>query len=124
MRRTRRSSTRRASARRRLSTAHAANASRPPTLAGLCIDALCYPSTSQPQRWALCGNGTCDPCEDALSCPATTCAPPPMLITGKPVYDDPNTMTVFVHGFTNSSASTRASQTCRATRDARRGDLG
>jgi pimeloyl-ACP methyl ester carboxylesterase len=76
---------------------------------GVCVDSLCYPMVVNPHQWDLCGNGACDVCEDAVSCPAD-CATPPV-VTGTPVYDDPNTMTVFIHGFSNSPASTRAAQT-------------
>lgn len=53
--------------------------------------------------YASCGNGVCDPCETATECPVD-CAPAPT-VTGTKVYTDPDTIDIWVHGFTNHSQS-------------------
>jgi hypothetical protein len=69
---------------------------------GLCVLGICIGPKLDPDKWAACGDGTCEPCEEGGACPAD-CDPPPAL-TGEKIYDDPDTITVWVHGFRNISA--------------------
>lgn len=66
---------------------------------GLCVYGMCLAPVMDPDRWAACGDGTCDPCE--FSCPAD-CGPFPTF-TGAKDYDNDTTITVWVHGFTVES---------------------
>jgi hypothetical protein len=66
---------------------------------GICALGFCIGPKLEPDRWAACGNGTCDPCE--TSCPAD-CGPAPAM-TGKKEYVNQTTLTVWVHGFSNKS---------------------
>ena len=70
---------------------------------GLCIANQCIGAQLDQHQFDGCGDGVCGACETAKSCPAD-CAPPPVF-SGKKVYDDPNTITVWLHGFTNHTAS-------------------
>jgi hypothetical protein len=76
---------------------------------GICIVSWCVGQVVDAGWYATCGNGVCDPCETPATCPAD-CAPPPVL-TGQKVYDDPKTISVWVHGFSNHSQSELAMTT-------------
>ena len=69
---------------------------------GLCILGQCIAPLVDPHRWDGCGDGACGACETPTTCPAD-CASPPT-VTGQKAYDDPSTITVWVHGFTNNTA--------------------
>lgn len=64
---------------------------------GICLFGLCLGPVLDADRWAGCGDGACDRCEDAARCPVD-CGEPPVFI-GQKVYDPAVTMTVHVHGF-------------------------
>ncbi len=68
---------------------------------GLCIVSLCLGPNVNQHQFDSCGNGACDACENAESCPAD-CSPPPVT-TGTKEYDNDTTITVWVHGFTHVS---------------------
>ncbi len=68
---------------------------------GACMLGMCIGPKLDPDRWKDCGDGTCAACELASQCPADCGAPPK--ITGTPLWDDPKTITVWVHGFSNNS---------------------
>jgi hypothetical protein len=70
---------------------------------GLCILNFCVGAHGDTSVWGRCGDGTCDSCEDGTICPAD-CATP-VVPVGTKVYDDPNTITVWVHGFTPHSSA-------------------
>jgi hypothetical protein len=67
---------------------------------GFCIGSLCIAPRVDQDRWNDCGNGTCDACETAKSCPVD-CATPPA-VTGTKEYNNNTTITVWVHGFANN----------------------
>ncbi len=67
---------------------------------GICVLSMCIAPVRDPDRWAGCSDGTCDPCEP--TCPAD-CGPVPEVAPGN--ADDPEaTLTVWLHGFYNKSA--------------------
>ena len=70
---------------------------------GACLVNLCVGERVDPHRFDSCGDGTCGACESAQSCPAD-CAPAPV-ISGSKGYDDPKTITIWLHGFTNHTAA-------------------
>ena len=70
---------------------------------GMCVAGFCVGPVLNPDRYVDCGNGTCDPCENADVCPAD-CGESPVM-TGTKDYDNDTTITVWVHGFYNKSAS-------------------
>ena len=75
---------------------------------GICLLGLCLGPTVDPERWASCGDGVCEPCETERTCPAD-CAPPPAL--DRPLAWDPaTTLTVQVHGFRSVRESDVESQ--------------
>ncbi len=63
---------------------------------GTCAVKLCLGPKLDPDRWASCSDGTCDPCENATDCPAD-CATSPD--PKAPDLGDPATLTIWVHGF-------------------------
>ncbi|MSP93183.1 MAG: hypothetical protein EXR79_15515 [Myxococcales bacterium] len=74
-----------------------------------CPGGVCTPLTKQcigpkldPHRWDDCGNGTCASCEGTKGCPAD-CGPVPVF-SGSKAYAGKNTITVWVHGFSNQGA--------------------
>jgi hypothetical protein len=71
--------------------------------AGFCIVNQCVAGQFDPHRFDGSGDGVCGPCEDAAECPADCGAPP--TTSGQKVYDDPNTITVWLHGYTNHTAA-------------------
>jgi len=70
---------------------------------GMCIAGACVGPVLNPDRWVDCGNNICDPCETAEQCPAD-CGEPPVM-TGEKDFENNTTITVWVHGFYNKSAS-------------------
>jgi len=64
---------------------------------GTCVLGSCFAPVLDPDRWANCDDGECDRCESAAACPAD-CAQPPVLVGAKS-YADPETLTVYLHGF-------------------------
>src|SRR5579883_1673251 len=72
--------------------------------AGFCIFNQCVAGQFDSHQFDNCGDGVCSLCETAANCPADCGAPP--VTTGAKVYDDPNTITVWLHGFTNHTAAT------------------
>jgi len=66
---------------------------------GMCLNGLCIGPVLDPNRWKDCGNGSCDICETAATCPVD-CGEAPEL-TGAKEYDNETTITVWVHGFAN-----------------------
>ena len=74
---------------------------------GMCVAGFCVGPVLNPDRYVDCGNGVCDPCESAAQCPADCGEAPEM--TGTKDYDNDTTITVWVHGFYNKSASEIAS---------------
>jgi hypothetical protein len=76
---------------------------------GTCIASLCIGQVVDAGWYSTCGNGVCDPCETPQECPAD-CAPPPTL-TGTKSYNDPKTISIYVHGFTSHSSTNLATTT-------------
>ena len=66
---------------------------------GICLLGLCLGPVLDADRWADCGDGTCEPCESATWCPVDCGAPP--ALTGEKDYDNATTITVDIHGFSN-----------------------
>jgi len=66
---------------------------------GLCVYGMCLAPVMDPDRWGNCGDGVCGPCE--TDCRAD-CGPHPTF-SGAKEYDNANTITVWVHGFTVQS---------------------
>jgi len=64
---------------------------------GLCLFGQCLAPVVNPDRWASCGDGTCDPCEVPELCPVD-CLPAPTLRRPRR-YDSDTTITIEVHGF-------------------------
>jgi hypothetical protein len=68
---------------------------------GSCVLGLCLGPKLNADRYDGCGDGTCDPCETAAVCPADCQKPTPTVPPRD--YDDPDTITIWVHGFSNNS---------------------
>lgn len=74
---------------------------------GLCILNFCVGAHGNTSVWGRCGDGTCDSCENTTICPAD-CATP-VVATGTKDYADPDTITIWVHGFTPHSSAEQMS---------------
>ena len=74
---------------------------------GICLFGLCLGPVFDVDLYAGCGDGVCGPCEMGGGCPADCSAPPST--TGVKDHDNETTLTVWVHGFSNKSASDLAS---------------
>jgi hypothetical protein len=70
---------------------------------GICIVSWCVGQVVDAGEYDQCGDGICEPCETPETCPAD-CAPPPTF-TGTKSYDDPKTISIWVHGFASHSTS-------------------
>lgn len=71
---------------------------------GVCALSWCLDPDLDPDRWNACGDGTCDPCEGVCE---TDCLRLPYRPT-RPDPTDPDTITVYVHGFEMVSESDAA----------------
>ncbi|MCO4763425.1 MAG: hypothetical protein KC502_18050 [Myxococcales bacterium] len=81
---------------------YSCDAKKPATCpGGSCLFGLCVGPKLDQDRWKLCGNQQCDPCESSQSCPADCGGLPKM--SGKLDFTGKKTLTVWVHGFTNKS---------------------
>lgn len=68
---------------------------------GLCVLGLCIGPVLDQQRWEDCGDGCCTPCEEEGRCPADCDAPP--TFTGEKEYINDSTLTIWVHGWSNTN---------------------
>ena len=70
---------------------------------GMCLGGLCIGPVMDEDRWDDCSNGTCDPCEELLgNCPADCGGLP--LMTGTKSWNNDTTITIWLHGFSNSNS--------------------
>jgi hypothetical protein len=72
---------------------------------GICLLGACIGPVLDEHRFDGCGDGTCAPCETADLCPADCGAAPPM--AGAKAYANDTTISVWVHGFSNTSDADR-----------------
>ncbi len=68
---------------------------------GSCVFGMCIGPVLDPLRWKDCGDGTCQTCETADTCPADCGAIPKL--SGSKVWKNDTTISIWVHGFTNKS---------------------
>lgn len=68
---------------------------------GLCVAGVCIGPVLNPDRWADCADGCCNPCEGDGACPAD-CGPAPVF-TGVKEYNNDTTINIWVHGWSNTN---------------------
>ena len=76
---------------------------------GICAYNWCIGPVLDNHQWDNCGNGACDVCEAAGSCPADCGQKPAM--TGTKSYDNATTISIWVHGFSNTTDADRKKMT-------------
>jgi len=68
---------------------------------GMCVGGFCIGPVMAPNRWDDCGDEVCEPCEKFTgTCPVDCGGLPAM--TGEKEYNNDTTLTVWVHGYSNS----------------------
>jgi hypothetical protein len=68
---------------------------------GMCVAGFCIGPVMDPNRWDNCGDEACEPCEKFTGTCPVDCGGLPVM-TGTKEYNNDTTITVWVHGYSNS----------------------